>query len=197
MRVLLLSNNDNIELLRELLVEKGNDVTVYHDPITVDLIRDRKPEIVISFNYRHIVKEDVIDLLGNRIINLHTSYLPWNKGASPNLWSFIEDTPRGVTIHRLEKGLDTGKIILQKELTFDEDVETLSSSYAKLSEEIVKLLVDNWEMIATGSYEPKDQIGKGSYHRTSDLKALLNGRSIDYSMTIREFKKFIAEGNNR
>lgn len=192
MKIMLLSNNDNVTILYDWLVEKGNDVTLYLDPITVEVVDRLNPELVISYNYQHIVREDVINRVGDRIINMHTSFLPWNKGASPNIWSFIDDTPKGVTIHRLEKGLDTGKIIIQKELVFDEDKETLSSTYVKLNEEIVKLLMEHWEMIASGAYELKAQEGKGSYHRTSDLKAILKGRHIDYSMTIHEFKKFIA-----
>ena len=191
MKVLILSNNDNADTLRDRLTEMGNEVMMYHDPVSVDVIRSLDPGLVISFNYRHIVKSDVIDMLGDKIINMHTSLLPWNKGASPNIWSFIDDTPKGVTIHRLEKGLDTGKIIVQKELTFDEDNETLATTYSRLNEEIVQLLLDNWKMISTGDYELKDQVGEGSYHRTSDLKELLAGREIDYSMTIMKFRKFI------
>lgn len=191
MKILLLSNNDKVKILYDLLMEKGNDVTLYHDPVTVDMVDELNPELVISYNYKHIVKEDVINRLRDRIINMHTSFLPWNKGASPNIWSFIEDTPKGVTIHKLEKGLDTGQIIIQKELKFDEDTETLAGTYSKLNEEIVQLLMDHWEMISTGNYELKDQAGKGSYHRTADLEALLKGQPIDYSMTIKEFKEFI------
>jgi len=191
-KVLLLSNNDNVKKLYDWLVEKGNDVILYHNPITVDVIESLQPDFVISYNYQHIVKEDVIKQVEDRIINLHTSYLPWNKGSSPNIWSFIEDTPKGVTIHKLEKGLDTGKIIVQKELFFDENTETLSSTYAKLNEEIVQLLMDSWEGIVSGNYLPKNQEGKGSYHRTADLEALLKGKHIDYSMPIVEFKKWIA-----
>ena len=149
MKVLLLSNNDLAKILYERLVKKGNEVILYHDPITAEAIKALKPDLAVSFNYRHIVKEDVINLMGDRIINMHISLLPWNKGASPNIWSFIEDTPKGVTIHRLEKGLDTGKIIVQKELTFDEKTETLSSTYNKLNEAIMDLLIDNWKMISS------------------------------------------------
>lgn len=191
MKVLLLSNNDNVKKLYDWIKEKGNDVMLCSDPITVSVIEELKPNLVISYNYQHIVKEDVIDRMGDRIINMHTSFLPWNKGASPNIWSFIEDTPKGVTIHRLEKGLDTGKIIVQKQLEFDELTETLSSSYARLNEEILQLLIDNWEIISSGKYVLIEQDGNGSYHRVSDLKALLNGKQIDYSMTIKEFKEFI------
>lgn len=193
MRILLLSNNDNVKLLSEWFTKEGNEVILYHEPLTVEEVEGINPDLVISYNYRHIVKENVINKLGNKIINMHTSYLPWNKGASPNVWSFLDDTPKGVTIHQLEKGLDTGKIIVQKELHFDENVETLSSTYAKLNAEMVQLLMDNWSMISTGNYTPKEQEGSGSYHRASDLTAILKGKTPDYSMTIKEFKRFIAD----
>ena len=188
--ILLLSNNDNVKLLKDKL-DKDYEVVLYHDKITPEYIKELNPEIVISYNYSHIVKEDVIDLLGDKIINMHCSLLPWNKGASPNIWSFIDDTPKGVTIHLLEKGLDTGKILLQEEVTFDEDIETLASSYNKLQETIVDLLVANLEDIMDGNIIPTEQKGEGSYHRTADLKALLNGKEIDYNMTIKQFKEYI------
>ncbi len=77
-------------------------------------------------------------------------------------------------------------------MTFDENKETLSSTYTKINEEIEKLLMENWDMISSGNYILKDQNGKGSYHRTSDMEALLKGKHIDYSMTIKEFKEFIS-----
>ncbi len=191
-KILLLSNNENVKGLYNWLRNKGFKVTLWTDKISVDFLRENAPDFVISYNYSHIVKEDVIDMVQDRIINLHVSYLPWNKGASPNLWSFIDNTPKGVTIHRLEKGLDTGKIILQKELFFDESVETLASTYRILNEEIVKLLEDNWELFENGNYELKEQMSGGTYHRKADLTALLEGKEPDYSMTVSDFKKLIA-----
>ena len=67
---------------------------------------------VTSFGYKHIISEDI--LKKKNIINLHISYLPYNKGAHPNFWSFAENTPSGVTIHKIDKGIDTGNIIYQK-----------------------------------------------------------------------------------
>ena len=194
-KILLLSNNDNVKPLYEWLNERY-DVALFHEPLTVDIITAISPDLVISYNYHHIVKEDVLNLMGDRIINMHISYLPWNKGADPNIWSFIDDTPKGVTIHRMEKGCDTGKIIFQKQITFDESKETLYSTYTKLHEEIVRLLIEKWDDIRTFNYNLKDQDGSGSSHRRSDLVTLLKGRQIDYSMTIKEFKEFISTGNN-
>lgn len=166
----------------------GYCVKLIHEPIDLELIDRYSPDLVISYNYQYIIKEDVINAMGGQIINMHISFLPWNRGASPNVWSFIDDTPKGVTIHRLEKGLDTGKIIVQRELFFDENVETLSTTYQKLNAEIVNLFMENWENIRTGNFSLMEQEGKGSYHRTADLERVLNGRRIDYDMTIAEFK---------
>lgn len=190
----MLSNNDNVQLLCECLDNlRRYDIHLCHDPINLQMIKEWMPDLVISYNYQYIIKEDVIDYMGDRIINMHISFLPWNKGSSPNIWSFIDDTPKGVTIHRLEKGLDRGKIIVQKEVHFDEDVETLATTYEKLNREIVNLFMENWEMIFEGKYSLTEQEGKGSYHRKSDMEKRLNGKHIDYNMTITEFKKFIAD----
>ncbi|MCM1050180.1 MAG: formyl transferase [Clostridiales bacterium] len=189
--ILLLSNNNNAALFADRLKAESCNVNLYHDPISVDTVKAFSPDLVISYNYSHIVKRDVIELLGDKIINMHVSLLPWNKGSSPNIWSFIDNTPKGVTIHRLEAGLDTGKIMFQKELFFDEDKETLSSSYQKLQEAIVDLFIENFESIRTLDFPLIEPQSKGSYHKTADLIKLLNGKQIDYNMTISEFKEFI------
>ena len=196
MKILLLSNNNNAQVLYDKLTRKGCDVTIYPNAIDVPFIESFQPDLVVSYNYRHIVKKDVIELLGKRIVNLHCSYLPWNKGASPNLWSFIENSPKGVTIHRLEEGLDTGKIIVQKEVFFDEDKETLRTSYDKLNEEITELFMDYFKTISSGNYKLIDQVGEGSYHTSAMLKKLINTETLDFDMTIREFRKLIKKKNS-
>ena len=60
------------------------------------------------------------------------------------MWSFLEDTPKGVTIHYIDEGIDTGDIIVQKEVFIDEDKETLKSSYEILNKEIQALFKENW-----------------------------------------------------
>lgn len=197
--ILLLSgNNNNNYLLAFLkkLKDKNCNVELYTNPITLDLFKERAPDLVISYNYRYIVKKEVIDYFGNKIINMHISYLPWNKGADPNIWSFIDNTPKGVTIHRLEERYDAGKIIVQKEIFFNEDIETLSSSYIKLQNEIIDLFINNFDKIITGDYNLTEQKHNGSFHKAVELKAILHNQQIDYSMTICEFKKFILKFMN-
>jgi len=129
-------------------------------------------DFVVSYGYRHIVSRDIIDYMGESIINLHISLLPWNRGADPNLWSFLENTPKGVTIHHLDEGIDTGDIIAQKEVCFDLEVDTLASSYHKLNREIVALFRQHWSAIMHGEAQRRKQPAHGSFHRMKDKMKL-------------------------
>lgn len=123
---------------------------------------------VVSYGYSHIIKQDIINKVKNPIINLHISYLPFNRGADPNFWSWFENTPKGVTIHQIDQGIDTGNILIQKEINFKGD-ETLSSSYEILKNEIEFLFIENFDNITQGIIFPKKQNGKGTFHLKKDL----------------------------
>lgn len=106
-----------------------------------------------------------------QIFNLHISLLPYNRGASPNFFSFIENTPKGVTIHQIDEGLDTGPILAQKELFFDESKETFASGYEKLILEIQMLFKENWSSISDKNY----QLYAQTQERRSILPMILSG----------------------
>jgi methionyl-tRNA formyltransferase len=124
-------------------------------------------EFIISYGYRHILKKELLDKFPEKAINVHISLLPWNRGADPNLWSFLENTPKGVTIHYLDSGIDTGKILVQQEANFSSE-ETLKTSYEKLSIIAENLLKESWVDIRDGKIQPRDQSSGGSYHRLRD-----------------------------
>ncbi len=127
-------------------------------------------EWLVSFGYRHIVKPEVLALFPGRVINLHISLLPWNRGADPNVWSFLEDTPAGVTIHLMDEGLDTGDILAQRQVSHDSD-DTLRTSYERLITEIEDLFAERWPDIRQGRITPISQQGEGTLHRSADLEA--------------------------
>ena len=47
---------------------------------------------IISYGYKHIIQKEIIQAVKNPIINLHISYLPFNRGVHPNYWSFKEQS---------------------------------------------------------------------------------------------------------
>ncbi len=189
MRILLLYSNDNAKVLYKKLYDFGENVILCSEKITLNIVQKIKPEYVISYNYSFIVDEDIIKFMNGRIVNLHTSYLPWNRGSHPNLWSFIENSPKGVTIHQLSEKLDRGQILLQKEMMFDVRKETFATSYDKLNAEIVKLFISNWEAIKKGEIILKNQEGEGSYHRTKDYLNLKKRIDFSWNDNIYEFLK--------
>jgi methionyl-tRNA formyltransferase len=142
---------------------------------------------VVSYGYSHIIKQDMIDKAKNPIINLHISYLPFNKGADPNFWSWLENTLKGVTIHQIDKGIDTGDILIQKEVKFKGD-ETLSSSYEILKEEIENLFIESFDNIIKGCILPKKQNGKGTFHLKKDLNKYKYLLTQDWNTPINQIK---------
>lgn len=156
-----------------------HEILHLEEPITLALVESFNPDLVISFGYRHIVSPNILERLRNKVLNLHISFLPWNRGADPNFWSWLEKTPKGVTIHLMDAGLDTGAILFQKEVQFN-DSETLASSYEILQSEIVELFQNNLEHILNLDFDPKPQdIQAGSHHKSADkehyFKALPKG----------------------
>jgi methionyl-tRNA formyltransferase len=132
-------------------------------------------DFVISYGYRHIFKKSIIESSDAPIINLHISYLPWNRGAHPNFWSFFDCTPSGVSIHLIDEGVDTGPILYQRYVNFSKDQNTFSQTYKQLILEIEMLFKESLKEIISGSYKPLPQRRKGSYHKVADLPSEFSG----------------------
>jgi len=165
-RILFLENSS----LATWLQNQGENITQTTDKLSFKTVVNF--DFLISYGYRHILSKDILNMFPNRAINLHISYLPWNRGADPNFWSFIEDTPKGVTIHYLDEGIDTGDIIVQKRIEFGFNQETLSTSYKKLQTTVQELFKQNWLNIKAGKCRRYKQNGKGSSHNAKDKENL-------------------------
>lgn len=146
---------------------------VYFEKIDRNFIEKHKITFIISYRYRYIIRKDIIDL-GLPMINLHISMLPWNRGTFPNLWSFVENTPKGITIHYIDEGLDTGDIIYQKEYIFD-DKQTLKETYDILNNDIQNMFIDNFDDIVSGKCPKIKQTENcGSLHLSKQKDLIWN-----------------------
>lgn len=158
----------------EVPLPEGTDYLLVNHRVDRDFVRNF--DFIVSYGYRHNLKQDVLDVFPDRAVNLHISYLPWNRGADPNFWSFVDNTPKGVTIHFMDKGIDTGDIIAQREVPMYDD-DTLATSYARLQMTIQDLFVEVWPFILNGSCRRMKQPEGGSYHKKSDFYDL-NANSL-------------------
>lgn len=141
-------------------------------------------DLIISFGYKHILSEELILSTKSPFINLHISYLPWNRGAHPNFWAFYDQTPSGVTIHMIEKDLDKGNIIFQKRVNFSKEEITFSSTYSRLIFELEELFILNIDKILSADYLSSPQLPGGSYHRRSDLPKDFSGWDSNIDLEI-------------
>lgn len=129
-------------------------------------------DLIISFGYKHIINKKILIKYKKPIINLHMSYLPFNKGAHPNFWSFMENTPSGVSIHEINEKLDSGNIILQKLIYFDlykNKQLTFKNTYETLFYELENLFIKNFKKIFFKKYKTLKQLENGTFHKANQL----------------------------
>lgn len=156
---------------------------------TINYFQIYKHDLIISFGYKKIIKKELLKKIKKPIINLHISYLPYNRGSHPNFWSHIEETPSGVSIHKITEKLDSGPILFQKKISFnlkDKKQDTFRKTYKILFKEIEKLFKKNFDKIVSGNYKLKNQAYKQStYHSKSELPE----KNFNWNNNILNFKK--------
>ena len=172
--------------LRQIVESHGDETIERETPFEMSFLHEQAIDFIVSYGYRHIIGEQVVEYMRGKVINLHISLLPWNRGADPNLWSFFENTPKGVTIHFVDEGIDTGDVIVQKRLRFKEEEHTLASTYRILNKEIIELFRCIYPVLGKDQCPRKKQPIGGSYHKSIDkekfMHLMTNGWQTPVSM---------------
>lgn len=170
MRILVLSPYP--QNITDPLLRSGDEVITSDAPMTLDQIKNVKADFIISYGYRHIIRPPVISVYGSRIINLHISYLPYNRGSDPFIWACLEGNPIGVSIHQIDEGLDTGNILAQRLVSVDFKKDTFVTGYNRLRGELECLFAEKWFDIRAGRIAGVLQRdGVASCHRAHDKNA--------------------------
>lgn len=131
-----------------------------------------KPDLGLSVMFGYLLKRNFLSLLPKGCLNLHPAYLPFNRGAYPNVWSIIEDTPAGVTLHFIDDGIDTGDIVRQVEVPVLSS-DTGESLYHKLEAAGLLLLRDTWPSVQTGQVMRMPQRREeGTFHKVRDVEEI-------------------------
>jgi len=167
-----LCDRDGVDVL-SLLTTKGQ----------LELVRELRPDIVVSVGYGHIVPGDILEIPNKGCINLHPSLLPYNRGANPNVWSIVEDTPAGVTLHYMDEGVDTGDILTQRRVEKRLD-DTGKDLHKRLEDAQFELFTENWPKIESSDMVAEVQEQKGTYHEASEFEDLCKLRpDEEYTVT--------------
>ena len=191
MKILILSPYPN-EIIKTL-EDNEDSYEIYLEELNIEFLEEKSIDFIISFGYQHIINKEIIERYPDSIINLHISFLPFNKGSHPNLWSHIEKTPSGVSIHLVDEGLDTGGIICRKKIFIDREKHTFRTSYELLKSELENLFQREWVNIKKKKYKLNSPMEEGTFHLKKDGLDLLNLFSEGWDTNI---NKGISEFNN-
>ncbi len=155
------------------------------EPEVIEAIQALQPDIGISAFFGYILRPELLSLLNAGCINLHPALLPYNRGSYPNVWSIIEGTPAGVTLHYMDSGVDTGDIIAQRTVPVM-SIDTGETLYQRLEQASVELFRETWPLIRIGQAPRQPQSSaEGTMHRVRDVDRI-DEIDLDRSYTARE-----------
>ena len=171
--------------VKQFAVEKGIKVYQY-ESIRKEGVEDIKainPDIIITCAFGQIISQEILDIPKYGVINIHASLLPKYRGSSPIQWCLVNgESKTGVTIMRTALAVDSGDILLQKEIDIlpEENAGELFDRLAILGGQAI---VEALEIIADGRavYTPQQESQATHYPMISKEDG-----KIDWSKSARE-----------
>lgn len=152
----------------------------------IEQLRQLKPELIVVAAFGQILPQSILDLPRFGCINLHTSLLPKYRGAGPIQWAILNDEyETGVTIMRMDAGMDTGAILShEKTLIHESDnAQTLHDRLATIGAELLAHTIPEYvagkisprpQPIEGVSYAPKIKKHDGQIKWTQPGRAIWN-----------------------
>ena len=154
--------------VKELALKHNLDVyqpLQVKDLTFVEQLKQMRPDVIVVVAFGQIISRDILDIPQYGCINVHASLLPKYRGAAPIQWEVIDgEEQAGVTIMRMDEGIDTGDMIAKTTFMVSAE-ETGGSLFAKSSQAGAQLLVKVLDDIKSGRavYEKQPQISPTPY----------------------------------
>ncbi len=126
-------------------------------------------DLVISAHCKQIFPDYLVSNV--RCINIHPGLNPFNRGWFPQVFSIINGKPAGVTVHLMDKEIDHGDIITQREIALSSE-DTSQSAYDKIQQEEIALIEEHLLSWITCDYSASRPSETGNYNGISDFKEL-------------------------
>ena len=152
-------------------------------PEFLETLRGLAPDLIVVVAYGQILPQSILDVPKFGCLNVHTSLLPKYRGAAPIQWAILNDeSETGVTIMRMDAGLDTGDILseMRTPISDTDNAQTLHDRLAKLGAD---LLVRTIPEHVAGRITPRAQPVEGS---TYARKITKEDGEVDWTHPARE-----------
>ena len=174
-------------------LSKRYTVHITDSKINDSFVKLNKIDFLVTSGYAFLIKKKIISAV-KKAINLHISFLPYGRGIMPNLWSFYEGYPSGITIHELDESFDTGKIIIQKKIKFTNiKKQTLKTTHDFLLLKLEDFFLKNADKIFLNkikSYKQDKYIKIDKYHTRVESNKLMKNFKKRWNTKISTVTKY-------
>lgn len=138
-------------------------------PESIGLFLDIKPDFIFGVHFPYIIKKEILNIPKKGFLNLHPSFLPFNRGWHTPSWAILEKTPIGATLHFMSESLDTGDVIIQRQLDIAPH-DTANSLYQKLKKLELNVFMEALPNLLSGKIQRTPlNIANGTVHKRREL----------------------------
>lgn len=178
------------ESVEELARKHGIPVhlTERVDAETVDLVKRTEPDVIVVNSWYTWMPAELYTIPPHGTLNLHDSLLPEFTGFSPPLWALISGASEfGLTVHRMDDGLDTGDILVQHSLPIG-PTDTGTDLVLRGMELIPGALAEALSALESGTavWRPQNKAERTYFHKRSERDSL-----IDWSWPAEDLERFV------
>ena len=169
-----LAKRANVPLLQPLKIRT---------PEFLQTLKDLAPEVIVVVAYGRILPKEILELPRHGCVNVHASILPKYRGSAPIQWAIVRgEVESGVTVMKMDEGMDTGPMILLKRLPITPEM-TGETLYAALSSLGASALAEALPLYVSGELTPTPQPAEGA--TTAPMLKKEDGR-LDWTKTTKE-----------
>jgi methionyl-tRNA formyltransferase len=151
-------NKEMQHILTQLLHDTGVpllliDKKTYKIQLT-EAINTHAPTVALMMTFPFIITPEILAMPAKGFINFHYGLLPQCRGPQPILWHLLNnDTEAGITVHKVDAGIDTGEIIIQEKITIEEN-DSYGILQGKLAQLAAKAAANVFKILSYGSIVP-------------------------------------------
>jgi len=189
-------NAENRDKIIQLIQEYGFECISVGNKTELSATDPLDSEVLlfISDRTKFLISEEYVRNAKFLMINTHPSILPFHKGSLPIFWCTLLGSALGITLHKIEPGLDSGDIISQQQILYDESMtfkEVHAIARSIIIENLKSLLSKVSQAAPVHSYPQAPSIS--SHHLLKDGNALLSKLPLNWNTTIRDARIILAD----
>lgn len=186
------SKNTPVNYLENICTQRSVTAIPFekiNSPECISVIEDYKPDLIFNINSYQIIKEPILSVPPEGIINFHNGPLPRYGGVNIPSWVILNgEETHGVTWHFMDQGIDSGRIVFQKLFPVP-GYFTAADLMRKCIVEGLNVFMENFDSLVAGQLTYAEQVGERSYYSRKDKPG--NDGIIDLSRSYDDINRLV------